>query len=810
MPVHLPSHRDPTLPAGPHHEPTLIPTGATSFLGATLLRLLGGSREPRTRGVETVDGLTRPVTIRRDRWHVPHIDAETDADAWFGLGFCQGQDRAFQLELLRRIGAGRLSEVVGRHGLPIDRLMRRLDLAGRVRGQLDELDRDVRTALAAFAAGVTRGAGPVGSPEGSTELRLLRIEPEPHDAVDVLVTARLMAFLLAANWQTELVRLRVALDDGPAAVRRLEGDGEGIALPVTSPPDARASQPVERLLEDLARLEEWLPAGGASNAWALAPSRTTTGRPILAGDPHLPPTLPPFWYLAHLTTPEWAAAGAALAGAPGIVIGHNGHGAWAVTAGHADDTDLFVEEVDATGTRVREGDHWIDATVRPEHIGVRFGSDETIEVVETPRGPVISPALEGGGPALSIAGMWREAATAAGFLGVPRARTFADLQACFEGWRGMSLNVVWADAGGGIGWQLVGELPERRSGSGSLPLPGWDPAVGWDGHVGLARLPAATDPPSGVLASANNRPVPPAASGPELGHDFLDGYRLGAILDALSDRDRWSPEDMPRIQLDTRSTLWRDLREVLLAVPPAGVPAANTALGLLRAWDGDVTAESAPAAVFELTVAELIVRVTEAVAPASAPWVLGRSPAPDLLGHSLLALRASHVVDLARSRPDDVLPSGWDDTLRACLVHAVHRLEELAGPDPDAWRWGALRPLTLRHHLGAQLGPLGRALNRGPLEMGGDAHTIPQASAPPLEPLANPVAIPSLRMVVDVGAWSAARWALPGGQSGEPTSPHYDDQLGLWARGEGIPIPWTPEEVRDATTATLRLLPASS
>lgn len=778
-----------------------------------LFRVALGRRLPRTDGVGTVDGLHGPVRIRRDRWHVPHIEADRDEDASFGLGFCQGQDRAFQIEIHRRVASGTLSELIGEDGLPVDRLTRRLGLRHRAERQLDDLRPELRRRIESFAAGVTAGTD-IGSPAPAHEFTLLRARPAPHTAVDVVATLKLQSFLLAGNWQEELMRLEVLAADGEEALRALDPRTPA-HLAATSPVGAAVGELVDRLGADLDRLREHVAVGGASNNWALAGRRTASGRPILANDPHLPGSLPPAWYLAHLVTPAWQVAGAAFAGTPGVAAGHNGTVAWGVTAGLADDTDLFIEELVGDGRSVRGPDGPEACTVRREVIAVAGGDPVVEEVLETPRGPLLRDSVgslagttraPGTRLGLSISGMWLSGGAVEGLLDAADAGSFDELRQRFARWPGMSLNLVGADTGGTIGWQLVGELPVRRSGTGVLPLPGWLDDVGWTGaRVPFAAMPSELDPETGFVATANNTPV--AGGHPFLGSDFLDGYRVTAIRDALAARDDWDPAGVWALQRDTRSIPWEEVRDGVLSLTPADLD-AQLGLDLLRGWDGRVSADSAGATVFELALAALVRRVAHVRAPGAADAVLGASSARPLLPHSIVGLkRTAHVIELLRRRPDGWFRDGWDAVLADVLAETVRELRRTHGPRVRDWAWGELRTVTFSHWVARSTPALRGVFDRGPYPCAGDTHTIPQASVPPLDPLGDPTAVATLRMVVDVGDWSASRWVLAGGQSGNPVSPHYDDQLQLWLRDEAIPIAWTDEEVRAATVADLRLLP---
>ena len=471
-----------------------------------VFQLLLGRRLPITKGTLSVPGIARPVLIHRDGYGVPYIEAESDEDAWYALGFCQAQDRAFTLEMMLRAARGTVAELVGPEGIGVDRLSRRLGLLASARPQLDALDPDVRAIFESFALGVTDGTR-VGARRPAHEFTLLRTRPTPWTVVDAMGVAKLQSFVMASSWDVKLARYRILREDGPEALKELEPHYPWWH-PISTPQGVEAGPAADRLAQDLALFGHTVRLGGASNAWAVAPDRTATGRPILANDPHLPPSMPPQWYLAHVRTPEWAVAGAAFVGTPIMAVGHNEVAAWGVTLGLADDTDLYLEELSRDGAAVREGDRFVPCATRREVISVKGKEDLVEEVKVTPRGPILSPILPGEAAAISIRAKWLEALPIRGLLTAVRARSFDEFRGAFEQWPSASLNVVYADASGSIGWLLAGEVPRRRKGWGTIPLPGWDPDVSWeDEAVGFEEMPYAIDPPSGFVASANNRPI---------------------------------------------------------------------------------------------------------------------------------------------------------------------------------------------------------------------------------------------------------------------------------------------------------------
>jgi penicillin amidase len=678
-----------------------------------------------------------------------------------------------------------------------DRISRRVGLWRHARTQFDALDGDVQDAVAGYANGVNAGRRR-GVDRRAHEFALLRTAPTSMTKYDVLGVLGLLGLGLVA-WDAKLARMAIVRLDGPEALHALEG-GPRLSLPVSYSPGAMPGGSVDRLATDLELFARQAGLGGGSNNWVIGGMRTATGRPLLANDPHLAPVQPPQWYLAHLSTQDWKVAGASFVGLPAIPIGHNGRAAWGLTASLVDNTDLVVEQVGPDGQSVRRGDDWVACDVVTEVIEVRGGDPITEHVLVTPEGPIIGPALEGDQGAISLRATWLQSRRVRAIFGFHRVTSFDELRAECRYWPTAGQNLVYADTGGNIGWQLTGDAPTRARGHGLLPVAGADPATMWDGDVPYEQYPHVLNPLSGWIATANNQPVDDADA-PYLGADWFDGFRVAAIGEALQACDDWDVGSTLSLQTDVSSLPWRQLRPTLLALETAD-PAAATAMRLLRRWDGRVEADSEPAAIFELFLETMRQRVIRAVAPQSAQWALGRS-FHALAPRGFFGLRTSRLLHLLEERPAGWLTEGWDTAMESALALAAARVREFQRRGRRGW--GQVRPLTLAHPLG-QRPPLDRVFNLGPFPWGGDADTIAQANGTHDGPV---VFTPTLRMVVDVGSWQDSRFSLSGGQSGNPCSAHYDDLHHGWRSGTGIPIPWTEHDVGTATVAALQLTAAT-
>jgi penicillin amidase len=786
-----------------------------------LLRLLLGRRLPITTGELRIHGPHAPITIRRDKHGVPHADTDSEYDAYFAFGFCQAQDRAAQLEFLWRIGRGRLAEWVGAAGLGADRLSRRIGFRRAAEQQLPKLAEPIRQYLVAFAAGVTAGNS-VGLSAKPHEFAILGGEPSPWDAADVLCILKLQSMLLPSNWDVELARLRILLADGADAMTRLDPSGPLSTEYQLRQPPSRMDDPLNELVSDLAVLQTYLPRGGGSNNWAIAGSRTISGSPILASDPHLAPIAPPPWYLVHVRCPEWEVAGAAFVGTPGIGIGHNGTIAWGVTAALTDNTDLFLETLASDGRSVREADgQFTPCELFREVIHVKGGGDHCEDVFVTPRGPLLTPILDDIPHALSLRAVWLDPLPVSGFLGAMGAKSFEEFRKPFEHWPFFPLNVVYADIHGTIAWQVVGQAPRRVGYAGVLPVPADHPGIRWQGLLPYDELPAVVNPESGFCATANNAPEITMAATRQgadsrdktvdeyskLGVDYCDSYRIRAILEALTARTGWTLAECLTLQQDVRSLPWEEIRASVLSLTPTDAD-AREALTLLGKWDGRVDSESPAATIFELFTAEMCVRIAQVAAPQTWQVALGEAGL-GATGHNLFTdRRIAHLVNLIRNQPPGWFDS-WSDEFTDALSTVVKKLRREVGPSPAYWAWGHLRRLRLDHQLFAKHRFFGPIFNIGPVPCGGDCNTISQAGVRPAEPTAFTHNMANMRTVFDLSDLSRSLFVLCGGQSGNPCSPHFEDQLPLWQAGEAITIPWLQAAVIREAKQVLKLIPAS-
>lgn len=631
------------------------------------------------------------------------------------------------------------------------------------------------------------------------------MQPTEFTAADCLGTLNLFNYSMAFNWDCEIMRHKILTGDGAEALRALDHSYPEYKLSVP-PNNAVSGDPVDYLAEDLSRLLTFSGKNGGCNNWAIAPSRTATGRPILANDLHIGPAIPSPWYLCKITTPEISVAGVSFPGAPAIPVGHNGTCAWGMTAGMSDVVDLFKEEIGADGKSIRQGDDFVPCEVVKEIIRVKGAGPVEEEVLITPRGPIISPALKDVPDAFSMCAVWLKKLPIDGLFSIHKADSFEYVNRIFEDWPTLPIHMVYADDAGNIGWQLAGRVPVRKKGHGMLPQEGWDPEAGWEDElVPAGEMPMSYNPEAGFIVTANNKPFDDFDNKPFIAVDWVDGFRAARITEMLAQGHDWDNDSVMKLQQDLSVIPWREIRDTVLSLPQE-TEQMKQAFTFLSRWDGRASADSAAAAIYELFMNEMMHRANYAKAPNSAQWMLGEGVDPTIPHTFVPMRRASLLIRLIREQPEGWFKESWEEEMVIALSVAIDKLRRKYGNDPSCWSWGHIRPMTLTHQLAAKK-PLNKVFNVGPLVWGGDTHTVAQSYVDQLEPLSNPSVVVTLRYVVDVGNWDDNLFALAGGQSGNPFSPHYSDMLKLIQQGTGTSIPWSKEKEDKIIKSVLELVP---
>jgi penicillin amidase len=818
---------------------------------------------PTTSGSITVPGVSEPVTVYRDDAGVPQIVAETDHDLFFAQGYVHAQDRFWEMDFRRHVTAGRLAELFGPSQVDTDAFVRTLDWRGIAQQEYDQLDDRTRAGFDAYADGVNAYLADHRGADLSLEYAVLGLQnpgysPEPWSAVDSIAWLKAMAWDLRSNLVEELDRAILGTELPPEEVARLYpqypfdakptivggpppaapaavgtapigsspgasvASGADAAASVVATPDGArgALRALRATLDDVPDLLG--PEGGdlGSNSWVVGGALTESGKPLLANDPHLGPAIPSVWHQVGLhcaTVREGCAydvAGYSFSGLPGVIIGHNDRIAWGFTNLGPDVADLYYERVD--GDSYELDGQMVPLTIREEVIEVAGGDPVTLTVRSTGRGPIVTDiganfaavadagaAATGSTGDLELSLQWTAltpGSTAQSIFALDRARDWNEFRAAAELFDVPSQNLVYADVDGNIGYQAPGTIPVRKSGDGTVPLPGWTSGNGWAGAIPSAELPSVLNPARGYIVTANNAV---ADGGPMLTKDWDLGYRADGIerrlADLIGSGEKLTADDMTSIQLDTRDANAEAFLPVIAGLELDGDAARGQEL--LDGWNGHADADSAQAAYFAVFWRTLLATMFGSLPESSRP-----------VGGD----RWFSVVGTLLGEPD----SGWwtdegqagvagrDEMLRYALATAWKETSDRLGDDPESWRWGRLHTLELTNASFGKsgIGPIEWLFNRGPFETGGGSAIVNAIGWDAT--LGYEVNwVPSMRMVVDLGDVDASTWVNLTGASGHAFHPHYDDQARLWQRGETRPWLFGITAIADAAADTLQLRP---
>ncbi len=797
---------------------------------------------PQLDGEVRLNGLQAKASVRRDRHGVPYVTAENEEDLYFAQGYVMAQDRLWQMDLMRRAAGGRLSEIMGQRTLEADLRQRAYGFRRVAERAVRLLPPDQLAPLEAYARGINayiderRDNLPV-------EFRILRYEPEPWDVADSVVVGKLIAQTLASSWDRDIMRgsvlsqlddlsrqymtpeyspedlIVVGSDDGPAP-SPLTPESASRPGGKASPAKARQiSSRVERArkapkpLADAARelaaanpkqverdmlaalgLEAEMPG---SNNWVISGARTTTGKPIMANDPHLGHGVPSTWYQMALSTGDGQinVAGVTFPGIPGVVIGHNGRISWGVTNAFLDVQDLYAEEFNPDNPyQYRVGTEWRDAEVVHEKVKVRrstFGTaaDEVErEVVITRHGPIIT---EQDGKKMAL--RWTaldDVCEFAAFRGLMRAANWDDFRAALREYRGPAQNFVYADADGNIGYYVAANVPVRGSGDGSVPYDGAADANDWRGYIPFDELPHVYNPPQGYVVTANNRTVGTSYKH-FLNHEWYAPYRAKRIAQLIESKEKVSVEDAQAMQADVYSLVdvnfTREAKRILEDSPYRDDPTAREIIGQIDAWDGQLQPDSIVPTTLSLTRRKL----TDAIYKAK-------------LGTDFQNFKwfnqTTGVELMLRRQPPELLPadcSSYAELIIRSYNEAVSYLTDNLGTDRKQWNWSRANVTAdFRHPLG--VGPLGFLFDLDSQKMGGGTQTVNCNG--------GGWGV-SMRLVVDMSDLDNTRQGVTTGQSGQIGSPFYSDQLADWHAARTPHFPFSETKVNEATVHRLTLAP---
>ncbi|WP_285426271.1 penicillin acylase family protein [Pseudomonas sp. efr-133-TYG-103a] len=786
-------------------------------IAVALVLMAGGgawyvhSKQPVRDGEMKLAHLNAPVSVRYDERGVPHIKADNEDDLYRALGYVHAQDRLFQMEILRRLARGELAEILGPKLVNNDKLFRSL----RIREHADEYvaRQDKNTpawkALQAYLDGVNQYQDTHSSP---IEFDVLGIEKRPFTAQDTLSIGGYLAYSFAAAFRTEplmtFVRDRLGPDYLKVFDQPWQPDGALTQAAVLSDRDWQGLGDLA-LLSHQALEKAGLPQFEGSNAWAVSGSRTQSGKPLLAGDPHIRFSVPAVWYEAQLSAPGFELYGHFQALNPFALLGHNMDFGWSLTMFQNDDLDLIAEKTNSDNPgQVWYHGAWADMTSRLEQIKVKGQAPVTFMLRQSPHGPIVNDALGNAAPDTPVAMWWSflesENPILQGFYEANRADTLEKMRTAAQKIQSPGLNVVYANAHGDIGWWAAAQLPVRPAGvNPTFILDGSSDQADKNGFYPFTANPQEENPARGYIVSANFQPVSPT------GIEIPGYYNLaerGRQLDKqLSDPEvKWTLEKSKALQLGTTTDYAAQILTPLIPVLRRVIsdPEEHDLIERLAAWKGDYPVDSVGATLFNQFL-----------------FNLSDQAFHDELGDGLFTtLLSTRMIDMALPRLAADANSVWwnnrnsnepesrDNTVKVTWHATVSHLKSLYGVNPDEWTWGKAHTLTHEHPLGRQP-PLDMLFNVGPFAAPG-THEVPNNLSAGIGNAPWPVSYgPSTRRLIDFADPAHALGINPVGQSGVLFDKHYADQATRYINGEYVPQRFSEQDVEGNSEAVLKLVP---
>lgn len=767
---------------------------------------------PKVKGTLTVTGLVDTVQVIRDSYGVPHIYAQNQQDLFFAQGYVHAQDRLWQMDFQRRIGLGRLSEIIGKDTLEIDRIQRILGVGRSAQRDLEAVNAETAQALESYARGVNAFIQTHRS-RLPFEYILLRARPEPWHPLDTLVWSKMLQWDLSNDWYKILFRQQ--LIDCAGAERAAElipdytggylFDADSLGKSTAGARGGQNQASVSKMVPESSMAE-----GLGTNAWVVGGSRSASGKPLLANDTHLSFGMPGTWYEIGLHCPGYQCVGVSLPGTIGIVIGHNERIAWGMATSRARVQDIYLEKVHPDNPlEYQVGDHYEPFQVVQESIRVKGQREPVnVEVLISRHGPIINDLDERSRQFTQpMALKWMPASRPSTLintvLDLNRARNWEDFTLALRAWDSPMQTLIYADVDNNIGSYCAGAVPLRACGPTATPIPGWDNEHEWTGTIPFEELPHQFNPASDVIVSANSKPADenyPHYLAPEW-CTFTRERRIGERLNV---RERLNCDDLAEIQGDIFSLVARKFVPFLLAVRTEREETRKAQESLAR-WDFQMRATSVAAGIYEVALRSLVQILVE--------------PHLGEMLTSMYLKREQQYTGFIESLLDQPESDWWqisghselqtrEQVVRAALERAVDWWSEQHGKDVSGWLWGKVHTVTFHHPIYSSIPPLRRFGSAVLGAVDGDAQTVLATGFfDSLVAFSGPVH----RHIIDLAHWENSRSVIIGGQSGHLFHPHYKDQVGLWKTMRYHAQHWERQAIEaDSHGTILELHPAVS
>ncbi|MEB3218778.1 MAG: penicillin acylase family protein [Nostocales cyanobacterium 94392] len=808
---------------------------------------------PQENGTITIRGLENQVKVLRDEWGIPQIYAASNHDLFLAQGYVHAQDRFWQMDFWRHIGAGRLSEMFGKSQLDKDKFLRTMGWEKIAQQELTTLDAETKANLQAYAEGVNTYLLNHQGSALSLEYAVLKLihhqyHPEPWQPIDSILWGKVMAYDLSTNMGDEIERsillksfpqerveelFPVYPDDFPVIVPEFKVAKKAEKTNTKEDINLLALQEITPELKSIASnvtaIEEILGGtriGVGSNSWTISGKRTVTGKPILADDPHLAVQMPSIWYEVGLhcisTTNStsnncpYNVTGFSFAGVPGVIVGHNQRIAWGVTNVMSDTMDLYVEKINPENPNQYEmNGKWVDMQLVNQEIQVADSESVNQIVRYTQHGPILSDVL----PSLqkfsnSSVNIPTNYAVSLGWTvlepsqlitaiqEINRAQNWSQFRTAANKFDIAAQNLVYADVEGNIGYQMTGKTPIRKTGDGRYPVAGWNDEYEWLGYIDFEELPYSFNPPRGYIITANNAIVD--QSYPYvITKDWVHGYRAKRIEEIISDTNQLlTLADIESIQGDNLDINARDLIPILNSINFDDDNLEN-ARQLLLNWDFQLKIESPASAIFETFWKKLLALTFHDELPQD------YHPDGGDRWYAVVKKLVEQPDNLWWDNRNTLQVEKRDEIFQQALVEAVEELENSLGHNPEKWIWGKLHQINFRN---VTLGKSGVALierlfNRGTFAVSGDGETVNANRWKANQSSFEVTHIPSLRMIVDLASFDNSQAIHSTGQSGHAFNPHYTDMIEPWRDIKYHSMLWEDDKIVQNTKSTLLLVP---
>ncbi len=748
---------------------------------------------PQLNGEIALSGLQEPVTVIRDEKGVPHITAKSEQDLFMAQGYVQAQDRLFQMDLSRRQASGMLSEVVGDVALPRDKFFRTFGLRRAAEISLATYSDYGKQVLQWYADGVNAYMKEAtDSGKLPVEFKILGYKPTEWTPVDSLAIGKYMAYDLGGHWDEQAFRQWAVGKFSKEKAKELFA-----SYPTNAPriideaKKAAASIDIEKSFALADIKNPW----NGSNDWVVSGSKSESGKPLLADDPHLGLATPSVWYQLQLKAPNVNVEGVIFAGVPGVILGHNEHVAWGVTNTGPDVQDLFIEKRNPDNpNQFLHNGKWEDAKVIDEPIKVKGGETVPYKVTITRHGPVISEFAYKSKDNTVLAMQWTALEASKeleAVLNFNKAKNWTEFEKALEDFHSPTQNFVFASNDGTIAYKANGKIPIRK-GDGQLPVPGWTDEYDWTGYIPYDKLPRIVNPPAGFIATANNKVIDDSYPY-HITDSWAQPYRYMRIEQVLKSKEKLSAKDMEALQMDQQNLYAEEFLQKMLSHVDTSTELEKSGLTILKDWKMKDDKDEAAPLIFNLWMDSLPKYLFDKDIPENIQKLIGnKRPVVDEMLRKALA--GNEGVWFKEQ-------GGTDKVLTNSYKKIIEKISRDYGSDSAKWKWGDFHQLYFAHPLSSSVSALKPFFNNiDPISIGGSRVTV-QAAGYNDKGLVNHGA--SWRFVIDTADMTTGNHIVGPGESGHFRSEWYDNQIKDWANGTYHQTSLNPTANPD-TTLTLK------